>query len=151
MNNISEKQNIIKDIGFSLLADGKTLRVRAEGYSMYPAIKPGSVVYLEPVTENDPPVPGEIIAWKRETGFVVHRLVRILKKDNTILFVTRGDSCRNEDKPVSPEVVAGKVSGIDDGKGKTITKDALVRKHCYFYNRLAVWVLIKVKRINRLL
>jgi hypothetical protein len=66
---------IIKDIGFSLLAEGTTIKVRADGYSMYPAIKPGSVVLIEPLPESFLPFPGEIIAWKRESGFVVHRLV----------------------------------------------------------------------------
>ena len=39
---------VLKEIGFSLLAEGKTIRVKAEGFSMYPSIKPGSVIFIEP-------------------------------------------------------------------------------------------------------
>ncbi|MFZ0281897.1 MAG: S24/S26 family peptidase, partial [Bacteroidales bacterium] len=72
--------SVLKEIGFTLLAEGKTLKVKAEGYSMYPTIKPGSVIYIEPAERGNEPVPGEIIAWKKESGFVVHRLIKVLKE-----------------------------------------------------------------------
>ncbi len=90
----------MKNIGFSLLDEGTTLKVKAEGYSMYPSIKPGSVILIEPLADGLFPSPGEIIAWKRESGLVVHRLVRITKEENKICYITRGDSCAYEDQPI---------------------------------------------------
>ena len=51
MNRLSH--SVLKEIGFMLLAEGKTLKVKAEGYSMYPSIKPGSVIYIEPFGEGN--------------------------------------------------------------------------------------------------
>src|SRR5512133_3778897 len=107
----------VKDIGFSLLAEGTTLRVKADGYSMYPSIKPGSVILIEPLAEGITPSPGEIIAWKRETGFVVHRLVKIIRDNVTTRFITRGDSCAYDDQPVTFERIAGKVIRIETQSG----------------------------------
>lgn len=145
------KKDIVRDIGFSLLAEGKTLKVRAEGYSMYPTIRPGSVILIEPVAAGDPLVPGEIIAWKRESGLVVHRLIRIYRNNDVVFLFTRGDSCRFEDKPVTPGQIAGRVTGISDKDGKPFKPYHQRMIHCYLYNRLTVWILLKIRRIGRML
>ncbi len=140
-----KSNRIIKELGFSLLDEGKTLRIRADGYSMFPSIKAGSFIYVEPVTN---PHPGEIIAWKRETGFVVHRLVRIINKDGQLHYITRGDSCANEDKPVLKDDIAGRVISIETITGKRETiKNILISKFDYIYNRFLVWLIIRFKRV----
>ncbi|MCX6332985.1 MAG: signal peptidase I [Bacteroidia bacterium] len=150
MNKISDNHIIVKDIGFSLLAEGTALKVKADGYSMYPSIKPGSVVLIEPLAEGLPPSPGEIIAWKREAGLVVHRLVRIVREGNSISFFTRGDSCAYEDQPIKKEQIAGKVVQLESPDGRILSSgDKLVRKPSYLYNRLIVWVLVRIRRVLR--
>jgi signal peptidase I len=152
MNKTRENHNIVKEIGFSLISEGKILKVKADGYSMYPAIKPGSVVLIEPLTENMVPDPGEIIAWIRESGFVVHRLTRMIKISDETMFITRGDSCAYEDQPVSKEQIAGKVISVETGSGKIkASGKELISKPDYLYNRLIVWMLIKIRRINKIL
>lgn len=84
---------VVKEIGLTLLEEGKILKVKAEGYSMFPVIKPGSILLIEPLEPDYEPQPGEIVAWKRDSGFVLHRLVRIFEKEGNRFFVTRGDSC----------------------------------------------------------
>jgi len=150
MNKDQNKHALIKDLGFSLLAEGKILKIKADGYSMYPTIKPVSVIYIEPLTENMSPWPGEIIAWKREPGFVVHRLVRIIRNDNETIYFTRGDSCSCEDQPVTKELIAGRVVRVENLNNETISAAKLTRKHCYFINRLKVWFILKIKRISLL-
>ena len=59
---------MIKNTGLTLLSEGKTIRIKAHGYSMYPCIKPGSLVLIEPINLKGVPVPGEIIAITRENG-----------------------------------------------------------------------------------
>ena len=147
MNSENDTYTILKETVFALLAEGKTIRATADGYSMYPFIRPGSTVLLGPVNEDVIIVPGEIIAWKRESGFVLHRLTSIIKNGNEIHYITRGDSCLQEDKPLSREQVTGRVIKIEDANGKTREGSELIRKPCYFYNRLRVWVLLKWKRI----
>ena len=147
MNKDQNKYIAIRDLGFSLLTEGKVLKIRASGYSMYPLIKPGSVIFIEPLMENKNPVPGEILAWKRESGFVVHRLVRIIMKGNEIIYITRGDSCGNEDKPVTKEMIAGKVIRVENINKVPMEDHQLVRKPCYFINKLKVWFIIIQKKI----
>jgi signal peptidase I len=141
------KYSVVRDLGFSLLAEGKILKIKADGYSMYPSIKPGSVIFIEPLEENSSPVPGEIIAWKRESGFVVHRLVKIIMNENEILYFTRGDSCGYEDQPVTRDLIAGKVVLVENQNKETTEDHQLARRPCYFSNRLKVWFILKYKRV----
>jgi hypothetical protein len=151
MNKEDDTYTVLKEISFALLTEGKTIRATADGHSMYPFIRPGSTVLLGPVSDDVIIVPGEIIAWKRESGFVLHRLTGIIKNGNEIHFITRGDSCLQEDQPISREQVAGRVIMIEDAKGKTREGSQLISKPCYFYNRFRVWLLFKWKRITQLI
>lgn len=146
-----ENHNLVKEIGFSLLAEGKTVRIRADGYSMYPLISPGNIIYIEPFTEDEAPVPGSVIAWKRETGFVVHRLISIVKEEDRTNFVTRGDSCLNADRPVTKDLIAGRVVRTENSHGKRIRSgEELIRKPNYLYNRLLVWFIIRLRKLMSL-
>lgn len=151
MNKDQNHHKIIRDIGFSFLSEGKILKVRADGFSMYPSIRQGAVIFIEPLAEGTDPVPGEIIAWKRESGFVVHRLIRILKTSDDIEYITRGDSSTYEDQPVRKDQIAGKVVRIDQGKERIETEQELIRKPAYFYNRLILWILLRTKKVLNIL
>src|SRR5664279_2682258 len=80
MNNWRNNHAIVKDIGLTLLSEGKTIRIKAHGYSMYPCIKPGSLILIEPLNIKGMPLPGEIIAVRRKTELIVHRLAKIMRK-----------------------------------------------------------------------
>jgi signal peptidase I len=149
MNSENDTYTILKEISFALLAEGKTIRAKAEGYSMYPFIRPGSMVLLGPINDSVTLIPGEIVAWKRESGFVLHRLTGIIKNGSEIHYITRGDSCLQEDQPLSREQIAGRVLMIEDAKGETREGSQLIRKPRYFYNRFSVWLIFKWKRISR--
>jgi signal peptidase I len=148
MDSDPENNIIVKEIGFSLLAEGKTLRVKADGFSMYPSIKPGSVILIEPAPAGYFPSPGEIIAWKRKSGLVAHRLVRIAKEGTKVLYFTRGDSCAYEDRPVTHDQIAGKVIQVETPSGTILASgEKLIRKPSYLYNRLMVWVLVRIRKV----
>jgi signal peptidase I len=138
---------LLKEISFELLAAGKNIRARADGYSMYPFIKPGSTILLGPVNNKSVLSPGEIIAWKRESGFVLHRLVSIIRTGEEDLYITRGDSCLDDDPPVRREQISGRVLVIEGPDGKTRHGESLLARPGYFFNRLMIWCMFKVKRI----
>jgi signal peptidase I len=150
MNKDHNKYAVIKDIGFTLLAEGKILKIKADGYSMYPSIKPGSIIFIEPLVQEASPSPGEIIAWKRESGFVVHRLIRILKRGKEVLYFTRGDSCTCEDKPVTRDLIAGKVIRVENQNKHIKEGEQLISRPYYLINRLYIWFLLRFKRIFNL-
>jgi signal peptidase I len=150
MNNMDITHTVMKEIGLMLLSEGKTIKVKAEGVSMYPVIKPGSIIYIEPFNSGSFPMPGEIVAWKREMTFVVHRLARIIIKNNQSYFITRGDSCVYEDQPVTTDQLAGRIVRVDTLKGEVKGKDQLARKSKYLFNRLLVWFYFKTILLKRL-
>ena len=137
----------LKEVGFTLLGEGKTLKIRAEGFSMYPSIRPGSLIYIEPVDQPSGLEPGEIIAWKRDSGFVVHRLVRKIEKENQIYFVTRGDCNLHDDNPVSKNTIVGKVVKIESREGKSVRIiNYRSKRPNYIFNRLSA-TLIRILRL----
>jgi signal peptidase I len=147
---LSEK--VFKDIGFILLAEGKTIIVKAEGTSMYPSVKPGSVVFIEPFKDGTAPLTGEIIAWKRESGLVVHRLISSYIQKGRRYFVTRGDSSLAADDPVPYEQLAGRVVRIKTPGGKPVpARRYKNKKPNYRLNRYMVWIISQIYRMKRFL
>jgi len=139
----------LKEIGFTLLAEGKTLKVKAEGFSMFPSVRPGSVIYIEPFEEGREPVTGEVIAWKKDPGFVVHRLVRIINDGSSTLFVTRGDSCPGEDDPVTAAQLAGRVIRVETPGGKILLPDSFSGKKPYYrLNRILLRINSYMRRVG---
>lgn len=146
MNNCD--RTILREISFSILSEGKSIKLRAEGYSMYPAIKPGSTIHIEPYPEGNEPSEGDIIACGSESGMVVHRLIRKAKDEGGTYYVTRGDSNLSEDHPVTPDRVAGKVVMIEyRGKEKRVRREKPSRFK-YRVNRMMVWLILNIKKIK---
>ena len=145
MNN----QGIVKDIGLKLLSEGKTIRIKAHGYSMYPCIKPGSLILIEPIHLKGLPVPGEIIAIKRENGLIVHRLVNTIIKNGVTWFFARGDSNAYADNPVNSDKIAGRIVGADTTGENPVPADIRINtKPDYFFNRLRVIGLLIWKKFK---
>ena len=149
MNNIRKKHTIIKNIGLSLLSEGKTIRIKAHGYSMYPSIKPGSLILIEPIKLKGLPKPGEIIAIKRENGLVVHRLVRSVVNNGVTSYIARGDSNAYADNPVNIGKIAGRVVGAETTGENPVKADISINKNPnYISNRLRVIFLIIWRKIK---
>lgn len=152
MDNRKKSGEILKNVGFTLLSEGKTIRIKAHGYSMYPCIKPGSLILIEPIKIKGNPVPGEIIAVKRESGLVVHRLSRIVVTSGITTYIARGDSNALEDDPITIGRIAGRVVGAESTGENPVPADIKVNtRPKYVINRLIVIGIILWKKINSLL
>jgi len=150
MNNPIKSQNIVKDIGLTLLAEGKTIRIKAHGYSMYPCIKPGSMILIEPLKEKGLPVQGEIIAIKRENGLIVHRLTRIIIVNGVKTYIARGDSNAFADDPVKIDKIAGRIVRAETtGENQKLADIRINTRPNYFLNRLRVIGIFLWKRFAR--
>lgn len=126
-------------MSLTLLSEGKTIRIKAHGYSMYPCIKPGSVILIEPIQLKGAPVPGEIIAIKREKGLVVHRLIKIVIKNRVTSFIARGDSNAYADNPVKIDKIAGRIIRAEITGENTVPADIrITSRPNYFRNRIRV-------------
>ena len=130
---------MVKNTGLTLLSEGKTIRIKAHGYSMYPSIKPGSLVLIEPIRLKGAPVPGEIIAITRENGLILHRLIKIVVKNNSATYIARGDSNAFADNPVKADKIAGRIVGAETTGENTVKADIRIKaRPNYFLNRLRV-------------
>ena len=119
MGKKDDSKKVLKDVAEKLLGDGKSLRIPAEGYSMFPSIRPGNIILIDPVDDPDKLKPGDIIAWTRDSDIVVHRLIMIAERKGQKRFVTCGDSSLGSDKPVSTARIVGKVE-YTEVAGKTV-------------------------------
>lgn len=148
MNNWQNNHTIVKDFGLTLLSEGKTIRIKAHGYSMYPCIKPGSMILIEPINVRGMPRPGEIIAVKRENGLVVHRISRLLTKNGITYYIARGDSNAYADNPVKIDKIAGRVVRAESTGENPVQADIRINtKPNYFGNRIRVIFLLLKKKI----
>ena len=148
MNNLRNNHEIVKDIGLTLLSEGKTIRIKAHGYSMYPSIKPGSLILIEPLNIKGMPRPGEVIAIKREAGLIVHRLSGIINQNGVTLYIARGDSNAYPDKPVKIDKIAGRVVRSEGTGENPVPADIRINtKPKYFINRIRVIGLFLWKKI----
>ena len=152
MNNWHNNHEIVKDIGLTLLTEGKTIRIKAHGFSMYPCIRPGSLILIEPLNIKGLPKPGEIIAIRRESGLIVHRLTKIINKSGATYYIARGDSNAYADNPVKIEKIAGRIVRAESTGENPVVADIRVNtKPKYFVNRIRVIGIILYKKINNLL
>jgi signal peptidase I len=139
MNKHLKPPSSIKDLGATLLAEGKNIRIKAHGYSMYPAIRPGSLIIIEPVSIKGKPSEGEIIAIRRDQGLIVHRLTRVIIKEGVRYYIARGDSNAYADNPVTIDRIAGRVVGSEPTGENPRPADIRINKHPgYILNRLRV-------------
>ncbi len=150
MNRYLTKQTLVKDISLTLLSEGKTIRIKAHGYSMYPCIKPGSMLLIEPLKLKGFPVSGEIIAIRRESGLVVHRLCKTIVEKGITYYIARGDSNAYADKPVKIDMIAGRIVRAETtGENQKLADIRINTSPDYIRNRLRVIGIIiwgKVKR-----
>lgn len=149
MNEQLNKHEIIKDVGLTLLSEGKTIRIKAHGYSMYPCIKPGSLIHIEPLNIRGLPHPGEIVAIRRERGLIVHRLSKIISKNRITYYVTRGDSNAYADNPVRIDKLAGRIIRAESTGENSVPADIRINaKPNYLVNRIRVIMIILWKKIH---
>jgi hypothetical protein len=105
-----EKQLAVATI-IKMLGEGRTVAVTAGGFSMWPAIRPGDTVVIGPRGEG-PPAAGQIVALRRDGGFVLHRITRVITDSGRMLIVTCGDAAARADEPAGPETIIGVVLSV---------------------------------------
>lgn len=151
MNTQIRSRNLLKNVGLNLLSEGKTIRIKAHGYSMYPSIKPGSLILIEPLIIKGLPLQGEIIAIKRENGLVVHRLASTTKINGTDFYIARGDSNAWADDPVRIEKIVGRVIKAEAVENNTMSDLRIRKRPHWFINRTRVIFIMIFNKIKRIL
>ncbi len=92
---------------------------RANGSSMCPAIRMGDTLRVKPANSYQL---GDVLLFERDGAFVAHRLIAARMTSDGQRYITRGDSLLQDDEPVAPEDVLGRVQ-TQERNGKTIPID----------------------------
>ncbi len=95
----------------ALLDNQSVVSITAGGYSMWPAIKPGDKVLIEPLKEKEF-ARGDVVALIRDGGYVVHRVTDISLRDMKKYFKTQGDASLRADHWSQKDDIAGIVRNI---------------------------------------
>jgi hypothetical protein len=99
------------DLVVDALARFGTVRFRAHGTSMAPAIRSGDVLEIERCRADELHV-GDIVLVTSGERLLAHRLLRRADHDDGAVVVTRGDSHWRADAPAPLSAVLGRVTAI---------------------------------------
>ena len=81
--------------------------VKVVGTSMLPTIENGSVINVLPI-ENHLCKVGDVVCYNNMQHFVIHRIIRILKRDGNVFYKLKGDNSPHADlKLVTKEQIVG--------------------------------------------
>ena len=133
---LAREENCMKissQAAMQMLSEGKTVSVTAGGSSMWPAIKPGERVTIEPLNDYIP-VKGDVVALLRDGGFVIHRITATRITNSKFSFITRGDSSLSEDTWSD----ISEISGIAKSVFRSgIQQDIKRRRLPFIFNRIS--------------
>ena len=104
---------------------------------------------IEPLNIKGLPRPGEIIAIRRESGLIVHRLSKIINKNGIAFYIARGDSNAYADNPVRIDKIAGRIVRAESTGENPVPADIRINtKPNYFVNRIRVIGLLLFRKIH---
>jgi signal peptidase I len=118
-----------------LLNRGALLRFQAQGRSMYPFIKHGDIIVIEPRNGSYVSM-GDVIFYRRSDGSTTaHRLVKINDRKDNMVLLTKGDALKYTDAPITPAQVMGQVIMIE-GRGRKLKLNGWAGR---IFSRLIAW------------
>ena len=109
-----------------LLRSGQSIRVQVGGNSMFPYIKKGEVIEIQPITIEKIKI-GDVVVFHHTGKLIAHRVLKI--KPDSLL--TKGDSRSKFDPPVLAKNLLGKVMTIKT-KSRKIDLNTKFRKKVHF-------------------
>lgn len=145
-HNQSQEHSLKCEIAVEALLSFGSIRLRATGHSMLPAIWPGDTLMINHCKISQI-VPGNVVLCSRQNRLWAHRVVRIISDAGSPQLITQGDSLPNPDPPISSSELLGRVPEIIR-EGQCIRPLAIpagaaryvanLLRHCSFLSRLLV-------------
>lgn len=122
---LEDYESLIREV----TSAGGKFRIYPKGVSMLPLVrgKKDSVILTAP----DKPVVGDIILYRRVSGYALHRIVD--KDENG--FVCCGDNQNFNEYGIAPEQIIAKVAAIYRGKYRISNDNILYR----VYTKIMIW------------
>lgn len=122
-----------------LLQEKKQVKLTVGGSSMFPVLKSGDEIVIEKWNPEDLKI-GDVVVFKNAQKWVAHRVHDLKKESNNSFLITKGDSCKQKDKPILHDDFIGKVTSFyRKGKQKQMR------------NTLISWLIIRFPSIMTVL
>jgi signal peptidase I len=138
-----------REIIKAVLETGKPIELIAAGYSMFPTFRSGDKITVKPLVNEEVPVLGSVLVYENNGVFVMHRLINIITaKSGKKLFVTRGDSLNEPDKPWPQQQLLGVAVSYKRSGKEHLIKKFIPDAWRYKYNRRFLWMFGKIKRLS---
>ena len=114
---MANASKLLLDLTAELLSRGTTVRFRPSGRSMYPSIREGELITVEPVAARDVKR-GDIVLYRSERGLLAHRVVGSSPTQSSVLspqssLLLKGDASLSCDQPVAAQQILGRVVGVE--------------------------------------
>jgi len=137
MREISLSQDKLMELSSSVLSRGGSFSFKAHGSSMYPFIRNGDILTIQPVEVAALKV-GDIAFYRTsEKRLAAHRVVDKKHQGDKLMLLMRGDSVFKNDGWIYSDKVFGKVVGIQrDKKFIQLDQGIFLRSIMYLWNRL---------------
>ncbi len=130
-------------------------RLVLKGNSMRPWFHPGDILVIRSISPQAVKKL-QIIAFESKgcKELVTHRVLKVVKRNGQLAFLTRGDGCKVTDPLVMEGVLRGKVVGkVKNGQLKDMTR---TKEVISYYSSRIYWILRRLARnpfyamVNRL-
>ncbi len=126
------------DLAAEVIRASGRLRIRVLGGSMLPALWPGDVLNIEAVPFEELR-PGAIAVFERDGRVWAHRVAG--NRGGTL--VTRGDALSQDDPPVLPEHLMGRVASVERGRFRIVPAASLTLPQRFLRVLLCRWDLFR--------
>ena len=114
--NALDTSKVFLDVATDVLWSGYRMRFRAGGSSMWPTIRPGEAITVEPATATEVKLK-DIVLYRTGRGVIGHRVVRIANRNGELVLLARGDADQGAGEPVAAKQILGKVVAVErDGR-----------------------------------
>jgi signal peptidase I len=116
------QQELSNALRKEVIKNGHAVQTIASGYSMFPFLRKGDTLTIEPVPMNNIKR-GDVVVFESEEKWIAHRVIKIRNNTKGLEFLLRGDTCFQFDPVVDHENYIGSVSVFTrNNSKKTLSK-----------------------------
>jgi len=133
-----------------ILNRGGDVRIPVVGSSMWPLIKTGDIIFIEPVDIEQISI-GDIIVCRRGRRMVAHRLMKKYIDNGRTVLVTKGDTFCGFDSPFFSEDVLGKVRAIERRTRRIMINEGLygvINIFCAKISYFSKWIYPPLRKVK---
>lgn len=105
------QQELSHTLRKEIIRQGRSVQIFASGYSMYPFLRKGDLLTVEPVS-MDKIKRGDVVVFESDEKWIAHRVIKIRNGAAGLEFLLRGDTCIEFDPTVDKENFIGSVGVI---------------------------------------